>query len=367
MDVLILGGGIIGLSVAHRLARMGKTCTLVDTSHPGQEASAASGGMIAPQMEAHHPGPALELGLASRKLWPEFVAQIQEDARMPVELRRFGAVRVALEPSQAEELKQTAQWQKAQGLQLEWLNPHELRALEPSLSPHILNAVHFPEELQVDSPAFMRALLAAALHAGVDIQRKRAQAIVERQGRVVGALVEGQCVEAEQVVVAMGAWTPLLQGIPLPPQVIFPCRGQMAEVELPRPLLRHIIMATGAYAVPRTDGRVTLGSTMENVGFDKSNTPLGLHHILGMAQNYCPPLGTATFLRCWSGLRPATIDGSPILSKTPQGLVLATGHFRNGIALAPITAQLISELVCEKTPSFDMTPLSHLRFANNQD
>ncbi|MCL2178154.1 MAG: glycine oxidase ThiO [Proteobacteria bacterium] len=366
MDVLILGGGIIGLSIAHRLARMGKSCTLIDAATPGQEASASSGGMIAPQMEAHHPGPLLELGLASRKLWPEFAAQLQQDAHMPVELRRFGSIRVALEPNQAEELKQTAQWQKKQGLPLEWLGVHETLALEPALSPHILNAIHFPEELQVDPPALMRALLAATLQAGVHIQRKKAQALLEYQGHTVGALVENERIEAKLVVVAMGAWSPLLQGLPLPPHALFPCRGQMVDVALPRPLFRHFIMATGAYAIPRTDGRVTLGSTMENVGFDKNNTPSGLHHILGMAQNYCPQLATANFVRCWAGLRPATTDDFPILSKTPQGLILATGHFRNGIALAPITAQLVAELVCGKTPSFDITPLCHIRFDNTQ-
>ncbi|MCL2011984.1 MAG: glycine oxidase ThiO [Cystobacterineae bacterium] len=364
MSVLILGGGIIGLSIAYQLARLGKSCTLIEAGIPGQEASAAAGGMIGPQMEAHEPGPLLELGLLSRKLWPTFVAQLEKDAQMPVELRRFGAIRVALEPSQAKELEQTAQWQKAQGLRLELLDTHEARALEPALSPGVLKALHFPEDLQVDSPALLRALLAATLNLGVTIQRKKAQAIVERQGRVIGAMVEGQQLEAEHVVVAMGAWSSLLQGLPLPAQSIYPYRGQMVEVEGPRPLFRHFIMATGAYAIPRTDGRVTLGSTMENVGFNKSNTPQGLGHILSMAQNYCPQLGTATFLRCFAGLRPATTDTLPLLSKTPQGLVLATGHFRNGIALAPITAQLVAELVCGKTPSFDLRPFCHTRFAN---
>jgi len=363
MNVLILGGGIIGLSIARQLAGKGESCTLIDVGAPGQESSTAAGGMVAPQMEAHEPGPLLELGLASRNLWPEFVAQLEEEARMPIELRRFGALRVALEPSQAEELKHTAQWQKALGLRLELLSGNEARSLEPCLSPGVLRALHFPEDFQIDPPAFMRALLAAALHAGVDIQRKRAQAIVERQGRVVGALVEGQLMEADQVIVATGAWSLALAGLPLPAQAVYPCRGQLVDVELPRPLFRHFIMATGAYGIPRTDGRVTLGSTMENVGFDKSNTVRGISHIMGMAQNYCPQLSAATFLRCWAGLRPATSDGFPILSKTPQGLILAIGHFRNGIAAAPMTAQLVTELVYDKTPSLDIRPFGHARFA----
>jgi len=364
MNVLILGGGIIGLSIARQLARMGETCTLIDMGSPGQEASASAGGMIAPQMEAHEPGPLLELGLKSRQLWPEFVAQLEKDAQMPIELRRFGALRVALEPAQAEELKQTAQWQKAQGLTLELMSGNAARTLEPNLSPDILTAVHFPEDLQVNPPLVIRALLAATLHAGVDIQRKRVQGIVEHQGRVVGAMVEGQRMEADQVIVASGAWSASLSGLPLPAQSVYPCRGQMVEVEVPRPLFRHFIMATGAYAIPRTDGTVTLGSTMEKVGFDKSNTVSGITHIMRMAQTYCPKLSTATFVRCWAGLRPATTDGLPVLSKTPQGLILAVGHFRNGIAAAPMTAQLVAELVYEKTPSLDIRPFGHTRFAN---
>jgi len=364
MKVLILGGGIIGLSIARQLAHLGEKCTLIDVGAPGQEASAAAGGMVAPQMEAHAPGPLLELGLLSRKLWPEFVTQLEEETQMPIELRRFGALRVALEPSQAEELKQTAQWQKALGLKLGLLSGDEARILEPNLSPEVLTALHFPEDIQVDPPVVMRALLAAALQAGVDIQRKKAQGIVERQGRVVGAMVEGRCMEADHVIIATGAFSTSLSGLPLPAQAVSPCRGQLVDVECPRPLFRHFIMATGAYGIPRADGRHTLGSTMENVGFDKSNTVRGIAHIMHMAQSYCPKLSTATFLRCWAGLRPATTDGLPILSKTPQGLILAVGHFRNGIAAAPITAQLAAELVYDNMPSLDITPFSHARFAD---
>jgi len=364
MNILILGGGIIGLSIARQLARKGETCTLIDVGAPGQEASASAGGMVAPQMEAHQPGPLLELGLASRKLWTNFAAQLEEETRMPVELRRFGALRIALEPSQAEELKQTAQWQQALGLPFELLDGNEARILEPNLSPAVLTALHFPEDIQVDPPAVMRALLAAALNAGVDIQRKKVQGILERHGRVVGALVEGRCMEADQVIVATGAWSASLSGLPLPAQTVYPCRGQLVDVDCTRPLFRHFIMATGAYAIPKTDGRVTLGSTMENVGFDKSNTVRGIAHIMSMAQSYCPKLSTAAFLRCWSGLRPATTDGLPVLSKTPQGLILAIGHFRNGIAAAPMTAQLVAELVYEKIPSLDIRPFSHTRFAH---
>jgi glycine oxidase len=313
-------------------------------------------------MEAHEPGPLLELSLASRKLWPEFAAQLEEDTRMPIELRRFGALRVALEPNQAEELKHTAQWQQALGLKLQLLDGDEARALEPNLSPGVLAALHFPEDIQVDPSVVMRALLAAALHAGVDIQRKRAQGIVERQGKVIGALIEGRCMEADQVIVATGAWSASLSGLPLPAQTVYPCRGQLVDVDCTRPLFRHFIMATGAYGIPRTDGRVTLGSTMENVGFDKSNTVRGIAHIMSMAQNYCPKLSTAAFIRCWAGLRPATTDGLPVLSKTPQGLILAMGHFRNGIAAAPMTAQLATELVYGQTPSLDITPFGHTRF-----
>ena len=362
MNVLVIGGGIIGLSIARLLARKGETCTLLDMGTPGQESSAAAGGMVAPQMEAHEAGPLLQLGLASRQLWPEFAAQLEEESRIPVELRRFGALRVALQPSQAEELQHTAQWQKALGLRVELLSTDEARKLEPNLSASVLTALHLPEDIQVEPSAVMRALLAAALHAGVHIQRKRVQGIVERQGRVVGALVEGQCVEADQVVVATGAWTSSLSGLPLPAHVVYPCRGQMVDVDCTTPPFRHFIMATGAYAIPRADGRVTLGSTMENVGFDKSNTPFGLAHVLGMAQSYCPKLGAAAFLRCWAGLRPATADGLPVICRTPQGLVLALGHFRNGIAAAPLTAQLATELVYGKTPSLDIRPFDGIRF-----
>jgi glycine oxidase len=316
-------------------------------------------------MEAHAPGPLLELGLASRQLWPEFAARLAEESRMPVELRRFGALRVALEENQAEELQQTAQWQKALGLKLELLSGNEARTLESALSPGVLNALLLPEDLQINPPEFMRALTAATLAAGVHIQRKSAQSIVERQGRVVGAMVEGKLMEADAVIVAAGAWGASLSGLPLPPDALFPCRGQLVDVECPTPPFQHFVMATGAYGIPRTDGRVTLGSTMENVGFDKSNTARGLAHILSMAQNYCPQLGEATFLRCWTGLRPATPDGLPILSKTPQGLVLAMGHFRNGICVAPITAQLVAELVCGMPPSLELAPFGHTRFANN--
>lgn len=359
VKIVIVGGGIIGLSIARELRRASDAEVLViEAAHPGAEASSAAAGMLAPQFESSNPGPMTNLGLLSRKMWPQWASSIEAEAGFSVEFVACGGIQVATSPAEEKSLEAKVQWQRVQGLRAQWLDRHELRVVEPALSEKNIAGALFPDEQQVDSPRLMEALHVAARRLHVQLRKGTVRRVIVGEKAVSGVDVDGEVVSASHVVVAAGAWSSLLPGCPIAPTQLKPVRGQMIELRCrgAAPFSR-LLKSTGGYLVPRTDGRVVVGSTMDMAGFDKRVTAKGALKLLRAALDLVPSLDSAELVRSWSGLRPWTADQLPFLGPSPTpGLFFATGHFRNGILLAPITARLVTQSLLGQTPEVDLTP-----------
>ena len=377
-DVVIIGAGIMGCSIAWRLRQRGLTVTLVERGIAGAEASSAAAGILAPQAEAAAPGPFLSLGLRSRELYPDFVAELCAATGIDVGYRREGTLvleGVGVNPERAEAavgaLRQRYEWQTQAGLRARWLSPAELRELEPALAG-CAAALHLPDDHQVEAPLLVRALAQAAAQAGARFHAAHVQRILLEGGRARGVVVEGETLYADQVVVAAGSWSSLVAGGGLPARSVRPMRGQMLELDTRPPVLRHVVfghvrtgeLQVGGYLVPRRDGRIVAGSTMELVGFRKEVTVSGLARLLRLVEGLAPLLGEAEVKRTWAGFRPYTDDGLPVLGPTPiAGLSLCTGHLRNGILLAPISAEAICATITGawRVPAVDLSPFAVTR------
>lgn len=362
-NVIIVGGGVMGCGIALRLRQAGARVTVLERSIPGAEASSAAGGILAPQMEAEGPGPFLELCLRSRALYPEFAVELQALTGINVDYLPSGLLHLAFDEAGAWRLKATVEWQRGLDLRAELLGPAEVRALEPQLSPQVVAAARFPDDHQVDNRLLTRALTMAAARVGATFRTGYVRGVVEEKGRVVGVDLDGETLHADAVVIAAGSWSGLVQGVSVDPRVVRPARGQMVQLQTRLPLFSHVLFSEKGYVIPRADGRVIAGSTLEFAGFEKHVTAEGLHRILSLAMELCPALASAPVQETWAGLRPYTDDHLPILGAGPlPGLFLATGHFRNGILLAPLTARLMAQAVLGESPSVDLAPFRFDRF-----
>ena len=361
-DVIIVGGGIMGCGIALRLRQAGARVTVLERSIPGAEASSAAAGILAPQMESEGPGPFLELCLRSRGLYPAFAEELRELTSVDVAYRACGVLKVAFDEADLHHLDSTVVWQRGTGLRAELLDGAGARALEPRLSPKALGAAWFPDDHQVDNRLLVRALSMAAARVGAEFRSGYVRGVVHEGGRAVGVDLDGEVLRADAIVLAAGSWSALVQGAGVEPKAVRPARGQMVQFQTRLPLLDRILTSEKGYLVPRADGRVIAGSTMELVGFDKQVTAAGLARILDMALELCPELGSAPVTDMWAGFRPWTEDKNPYLGAGPiPGLFLATGHFRNGILLAPITAKLVTQVVLGEKPTMDLTPFRYDR------
>lgn len=364
MNVLVVGGGIMGTSVALELRNRGADVTVLERAVPGAEASSAAGGMLAPQVEAHAPGPFLDLCLRSRSLYPNWVKGLQERTGVDVGYVESGTLKVAFDEASAHTLEAMVAWQKASGLRAEFLDGAGARKVEPLLSGAAVAAAHLLDDAQLDAPRLMKALTVAAAQAGASFRQGHARTVVAEGDRAVGVDLDGEVLRADAVVLAAGSWSSLVAGAKVDPKVVQPVRGQMVELELKRPPFRKLVFGVKGYLVPRADGRVTLGSTMEHAGYARDVTAGGVHAILSNALQLFPTLADAPIVRTWAGLRPWTQDGLPVLGQGPlEQLFLATGHFRNGILLAPITARTVAELVLGQKPQVSVEPWRYARFA----
>jgi glycine oxidase len=364
-DVAIIGGGIMGCAVALRLAGRGVGVTVIERGIPGAEASSAAAGILGPQMEADASGPLLDLGLRSRALYPALAAELRDATGIDIGYVKSGVLAVALDGAGAAELTARRAWQTARGLRVESLSGEQLHALEPNLGPEVRAALRFADDAQVNARELARAFSQAAAAAGARfLQGRYVRRVLVRGGVATGVELDGEELASGAVVVAAGSWSGLVEGSGVPATVVRPARGQLASIETRPPLFRHVLSVHGhGYLVPRRDGTVLAGSTVEMAGFRKEVTVGGLAQILGLARTLVPALGDAPVTGTWSNFRPYTEDHLPVLGLTPvRGLVLATGHFRNGILLAPITAESIAELVATGTSNVDLAPFSVTRF-----
>jgi len=368
-DVLIIGGGIIGCSIAWRLAQAGMWVTVLDRSEPGAEASSAAAGMLAPLGEMVEPPDFSALCVASRSLYPRFAAEIEECSGHDTGYRSDGSLLVALDKELEEELTEVHRRQTTQGFILEPLMAVEVHARVVGLSPRIRSGLFVPGDHWVDNERLMRALVIACQRAGVRFEAGHAVHKFHVRGEhVTGVLAENHSsFTAKTYVLAAGCWSGEVAGelgIHVP---VTPCCGQMMEFEAPREL-PFVVRAGIHYLVPRPERRLLVGTTAEYTGFEKVVTAKGLHSILEGAVRLAPLVSELRFLRAWAGLRPDTADHLPILGYGEiENMIFATGHFRNGILLAPLTAEIIADLILKGSTSRSIEAYRPTRFRESGD
>ncbi|MBF0173652.1 MAG: glycine oxidase ThiO [Magnetococcales bacterium] len=357
--VVIVGAGVMGTAVAHRLLERGFAVTLLEKSLPGAESSAAAAGILGAQSEVSGTGPFLELCLASRAMFGDYVRELEEISGVGVDFEQSGVLEVALTPAEGRLAAGRAQWMLQRGLEVEVLDRDAARRLEPGLTERMVGANFYPRDCQLDPRRLGSALTAVVSHLGGRFRTGlQVQGIEIHQGRAVGVRTATEVIFADVVIIAGGAWSMGLSQLPPIRTPIKPMSGQIVQVETRPATLRHVLYGYQGYVVPRRDGRVLMGSTLEERGFDKAVTLDGIHRITGMAREMAPSLGAARLSDTWAGLRPAPGDGLPILgeSRHLQGLFFVTGHYRNGILLTPISGVVIADLVEKKTPSVTLDP-----------
>lgn len=369
-DTAIIGGGVIGCSIAWRLAQAGQRVVVIERGAIGQEASWAAGGMLAPLAEADRTDAFFEFCVASRALYAEFASELREASGIDIEYRTEGTLYLVLTDEDEAELEHRWQWQHVAGLNVKKLNADCVRKLEPLVTDRLRWALKFPDDHQVNNRRLIKALSAAAQKAGAKFLpfNQAHQILTEPQAgraRVIGINTDSTTISAPTVIVAAGCWSSAL-AVGSSPNVLpsTPVRGQMLALEMPVPALRHVIYSRRGYVVPRSGGYVIAGSTTENAGYDKRVTAHGLATIVQNACEIAPALHAQAITETWAGLRPRGLDDKPILGADPavQGLIYATAHYRNGILLTPITAKVISELVLGGVPSVELAPFSLTRF-----
>ncbi len=355
-DVLILGGGVIGLSTAYFLGRAGARVAVVDKGDFGQEASWAGAGIL-PGGNPKRANSALgRLRAHSIALFPDISAELRERTGIDngylrcggLELRRSGD---ALEKQRVENL---AREERGERLHCEVLDGPQLRALEPALSEELPGAVHFPEMAQVRNPRHLKALIAGCAALGVQLRPGcPAYGLVQTGERVTAVRTPEGLLHADRFLIAAGAWSDMLVQLAGWRTEIRPVRGQIAMLTAQPPLLRRVLLAGDHYLVPRPDGRVLVGSTEEDVGFDKRTTAEAIQGLITLAIRLAPGLAGAQVERCWAGLRPGSPDGRPFVGPVPgcANLYVAAGHFRSGIMLSLGTALVMTELLLGREPT----------------
>ena len=362
-DVAIAGGGVIGGAIALELARSGMRVAVFDRQQPGQEASWASAGIISPAPENLGMIVTVELAKRSAALYPEFVAQVEELSGQSTGYRRKGTLEAIFSHDAKEELSTIIALHHGLGLKAEPLRAEDARELEPALSDELEAAVLRPEEASIDNRLLTAAVFEAAQRSGAEIfPASRVKGIWREGARCRGLLLENERVEAQWTVIAAGCFSGAIEGVSAYAPVK-PAKGQMIALRADDLQIERVLWSEKIYLVPRNDGRILAGATVEYVGFDKRVTAGGIEKVLAAAIELAPGLKDARIEETWAGLRPDSADHLPILGPTDlEGLVMATGHFRSGILLTPVTARLIREWITEQKVSTDWDRLSPLRF-----
>jgi glycine oxidase len=367
-DAVVVGGGVIGLGIAWRATHAGMTVTVVDEA-PGRGASWAAAGMLAPVTELHYgEDELLALNLASAARWPGFAAEVEEASGQPVGYRPGGTLAVARDADDNAALEDLYRFQLRCGLDVQRLRSRECRQLEPGLHPSIRGGVLAAGDHQVDNRALVLALLGACERAGVRMLAGRVAELATQDDRVTGVvLAGGEARSAGTVVLAAGCWSGGLGGLAaeaLPP--VRPVKGQLLYLRGPadQPLCSGNVRGLEVYVVPRGDGRVVVGATVEEQGFDTRVTAGSVHDLLRAAMELLPDAGELELLETVVGLRPGSPDNAPMLGPAgPEGLVVATGHYRNGILLTPVTADAVAELLATGQVPELIAPFGPGRFA----
>jgi glycine oxidase len=343
-DVIVIGAGIIGCAVARELARRGATVRIFEARTVGAGATQASAGILAPFIEAHEGGPLFEMGVRSLSMYDAFVHDVSEESGLAVEYRRCGTLEVAVDPASSIRLREAA----AQTEELQWLDAAAARGHEAALATSLEGAVLAPGHGYVAVPPLMDALAWAALRHGVQIEAAhRVTGVTARNGGVRISTEDGTAWSADHVVIAAGSWSGQLHVKDPAASAVRPVRGQLLRLHWRGAPLNHIIWGPDCYVVPWMDSTVLVGATVEDVGFDERTTAAGVRDLLDAVCELLPEAWRATFIEARVGLRPATPDRLPFLgpSVDADNIVYATGHYRNGVLLAPLTAHVIADWI----------------------
>ena len=354
----------MGCTTAYRLAKEGARVTVLERSIPGAEASSAAAGILGPSIESFDDALALQLGRRSRELHAELAEELDEHFGIDVGFRRCGVVKVALTEAELDGIERQAESLRVQGVPSARWDREELLRQEPACNPEALGALSIAEDAQVEPRKLLSAVALGAEREGVEFRTgTTVRSIHVEGGRARGVVLESETLHADAVIVAAGSWTSLIPGLPFTSDTIYPVRGQMITTQTRPPLFRRIVFGAGGYVVTRPDGRVLCGSTMERVGFQRGISFGGMADVIAKATRIAPSLRDAPIESHWSSFRPGTPDGLPLVGPTQvDGLFIASGHYRNGILLAPLTAELIAEAVSGKPASRQSEALSPKRF-----
>lgn len=359
-DVAIVGGGVIGCSIAYYLAGAGARVAVFERGEVGGEASGSAAGMLAPLADASEGGPFFDLCLASLRLFPALNEALIDETGVDIEYMPSGILRVAVTEAEEAELRASVERPPQRALGLEWVDGQALRSLEPRLRPDARGAVYSAQEHQLNASRFNQILARAAESRGVAFfQGVAVTGFVSAGDQVVGLRTQEGKVGADLVVLAAGPWTAALGrrlGVNLP---VKPMRGQMIAFPDFNTPLQHVAWNGNGYLVPKANGFLFAGATVEDVGFRKRTTARGLAWLRRMATSLVPSLAYVEVATSWVGLRPGSPDSHPMIGPLPgwRGVSVASGHFRNGILLAPITGRLMTQLLLEGKTEFPLEPL----------
>jgi glycine oxidase len=366
-DVLIVGAGVIGLAGAWRAVRAGARVRVLERDRPAAGATGVAAGMLAPVGEASWGEETLlSLNLDSLRRWPDFARDLEADAGEEIGFAECGALHVALDRDETEALRRRHELHRSLGLESEWLRGSECRRVEPGLATAVRGGVHARHEATVDPRRLAGALLAGLEHRGVTVESGAEVVAAEREsGSWRLTIADGKEFAAPSVVLASGAWSgaewvPAEARLPVRPVKgeILTLRGSAQE-----PVCEGIVAGERVYVVPRGDGRLVVGATVEESGFDAMVTAGGVHELLREAYRLVPEIAELELAETSAGLRPGTPDNAPLIGPAAEGLFVATGHFRNGVLQAPVTADSVAALLDGKAPPHDLGPFSPLRFA----
>ena len=371
--IIIIGGGVIGLGIGWQLAKVGASVTIYERGKAGRAASWAAAGMLAPLAEAHTEESALlKLGCESLARYPQWVDALESDAERSIGYRVEGTLIVGLEPDDTHQLRHLYTAQQDLGLDVEWLTGREARKIESALSPRVTTAIQCATDYQVDNRLMVAALQCAyQACGGVLHENSTVESVVVENGTATGVQTQGGFQAADTLILAAGCWSAQIDGLPdtvVPP--VRPVKGQMLALQMEEGItVKNVIRTvrarypTSVYLVPRTDGRLIVGATSEEMGFDTRLTVGGVFELLRGAWEAVPGVYELPILETWAGLRPGSRDNAPILGETPvENLIYATGHYRNGILLTPITAYEIAKLVLTGETSEIIDPFRLDRF-----
>ncbi|MEO6588130.1 MAG: glycine oxidase ThiO [Pyrinomonadaceae bacterium] len=370
-EVSIIGGGVIGLSIARELCKKGfNKITIIEKGIIGKESSYAAAGMLAVQAETNQPDAFFEFCNESNKLYPNFSQELFNETGVDIELDREGTLYLAFNERDEKELRARYGWQKKAGLTVEKLSAVETHKLEPFVSPEIRGSLYFPNDWQVENRKLIQALEKYAEFKNIEIRENtEIKTLLIENGKIIGAETDTEKFHAEIVVLTTGAWTSLIKGAKFALPEVKPIRGQIIEFQTAKRLFQKVIYSPRGYLVPRADGRILVGATVEDTGFDKTISDAAADFLRENAQEIAPNLINLVIHDQRVGLRPFAADGLPILGQIEnvENLFIATAHYRNGILLAPMTAKFLAEKIADNKDSEYLDKFSSRRFQNTAE